>query len=149
MKSPAVLRRSPTSAAIRAAVAVMLGLGAALAGEGPAPAHFSEPQIIEMSGRLIAREKNLVGIDVTDEELSALVKGFRAGVSDRPSPYDLRTIYPDIERVARARREEITRRIEQRNEADARKFFDTLKNNTNVVALANGVCLEVLAPGAG
>src|SRR5690242_5120846 len=101
------------------------------AGATPVPA-FTEPQIIETWGWAIARQQDVAGIEINETELAALVKGFSANLSGRPAPYDLRKIFPDVERLAKARREKIVRATIQRNEAKAAAFFNDLKQNPKV-----------------
>ena len=92
--------------------AFILGCSAGLAGQGTnnpvipasAPA-FTEPQIIETWGWIIARQKDVAGIEISDAELAAFVKGFSANLSGQPAPYDLRKIFPDVERLTKAQRE--------------------------------------------
>jgi FKBP-type peptidyl-prolyl cis-trans isomerase len=131
----------------------MLGVATLLAEDKAVPIapsiRFTEPEIIQSWGWLIAREKGLAGIEINAEEISRFLTGFADGVSHRPSPYDLPKIYPDVERLAKARREKITRAIEGRNEIAARKFFEELQKNTNVLALSGGVRCEIVKPGSG
>ena len=136
-------------------LALILGIGVAAAQTnppaGPPPASgFTDRQLIGSWGWIIAREKNLAGIEISPAELAAFLKGFADNLNGRPAPYDLQKIYPDIEPLARVRREKIVRAIEQKNEAKAKAFFNELKRNTNYTSLAaGGVGYEILKPGSG
>jgi FKBP-type peptidyl-prolyl cis-trans isomerase len=118
------------------------------AGAIPGPA-FTEPQIIETWGWAIAQQQDVAGIEINKAELAALVKGFSANLSGRPAPYDLRKIFPDVERLAKARREKIVHATIQRNEAKATSFFNDLKQNPKVFDLSDGVRYEIVKPGSG
>ncbi len=113
-----------------------------------APA-FSDRQVLESWGWIIAREKNIAGIEISPAELAAFLKGFSANLNGRPAPQDLQKIYWDIETLATARREKVVRATERKNEAAARTFFNGLKRNTNYIELAGGTGYEPVQPGNG
>jgi FKBP-type peptidyl-prolyl cis-trans isomerase len=113
------------------------------------PSAFTESQLIEAWGWIIARENGLIGIEVTPDELAIFLKGFEAGIQKLPSPYDFHKINPDVQKLAKARREKIMRAVERKNETVAKVFFAGLKIKTNVVELSNGICCEILRSGAG
>ena len=116
----------------------------------PAPAPvFTDSQIIETWGWILAREKDVAGIEISEAELDIFLKGFNAGLKGRPAPYDPQKIYPDVERLGRTRREKLMRATEERNAAEARAFFNELKQNTNVVGLPDGLHYEIVRPGTG
>jgi FKBP-type peptidyl-prolyl cis-trans isomerase len=131
-----------------------LGLGASLAaGEtnaaAPATAAFTDQQIIETWGWVMARNQNVAGIEISNPELAALLQGFAANAKGRPAPQDLQKIYPDVERMMKARREKVVRALEQTNEAAAKVFFAGLKKNPKVLDLTGGTRFEILKPGHG
>ena len=137
--------------------AFILGCGAGFADQqtsdtAAVPAHapaFTEPQIIEAWGWVIAQSKDVAGIEINETELAAFQKGFSANLSGRPAPYDLRKIFPDVERLAKARRGKIVHATIQRNEANAQAFFNKLKQDPNVLDLTDGVRYEIIKPGNG
>jgi FKBP-type peptidyl-prolyl cis-trans isomerase len=55
----------------------------------------------------------------------------------------------DLDRLCRARRAKLVRAIEKENEAVAGRFFNELKQNTNVVVLPDGLRYEIVKPGSG
>ena len=119
--------------------------------EAPAPAtnNFTGLQIIESWGWIIAQEKNLAGIEISGAERQLFLKGFSEGVKNEPAPCDLQKSFAEVEKLAKARREKITRAIIQKNEAAANLFFAVLKTNANVVTLPGGVFCEILKPSDG
>jgi len=106
-------------------------------------------QIVETWGWLIAQEKQVAGIEINSDELSAFLKGFSDGLNDRTAPYNLQKIYWDIDALAKVRREKVERAIERRNETRGKTFFTELKTNTNVVELPVGAYCEIIRPGNG
>ena len=114
----------------------------------PAPV-FTDSQVIEAWGWLIAQEKNLAGIEISNAELDAFLKGVAAGFKGQSAAYDLDKIFPDVERVARARREKVVRAITERNQAEAKTFLAGIEKDTNVVKLPSGLRYQIIKPGSG
>ena len=112
-------------------------------------AGFTDRQIIESWGWIIAREKNLAGIEISEAEREVFLKGFSAGIKNQPVPCDSEEAFSDVEKLAKVRREKVTRAITQKNEAAAELFFAALKTNANVIKLPDGVCCEILKLGDG
>jgi FKBP-type peptidyl-prolyl cis-trans isomerase len=110
---------------------------------------FTEPQIVETWGWMIAQDKGVAGIEISQAELPIFLRGFAANLNHRPAPADLREIFPNLQQLARARREKMVQATIRNNEAEAKAFFTRLRKNTNVVELPNGLCYEILKPGTG
>ena len=104
---------------------------------------FNNQQIIETWGWIIAQEKRVAEIEISEAELSAFLKGVAAGFKGQSVSYDLEKIYPDVERMAKARREKLVRAITEKNQAEAKTFFTELDKNTNVVKLPSGIRYEI------
>jgi FKBP-type peptidyl-prolyl cis-trans isomerase len=115
----------------------------------PSPAAFTDKQLIESWGWIIARQEGIAGIELNRSELASWLKGFSAGIHGQAAPGDLTKAAPDLERLAEARRAKLVRAIEKKNEAEAKKFFSELKRNTNIVVLPGGVRYEIIKPGSG
>jgi FKBP-type peptidyl-prolyl cis-trans isomerase len=114
-----------------------------------APSDFSDQQLIEVWGWVIAQEKGLAGIELSKTELLIFLKGFVTHLNKGPAPGDLREMFFNLQQLARARREKQVQATLRKNEAEAKAFFTLLKHNTNVVELTNGLCYEILKPGNG
>jgi FKBP-type peptidyl-prolyl cis-trans isomerase len=110
---------------------------------------FSEQQIIETWGWIIAQERGVDRIEISEPELAAFLKGVAEGFKGGPAPYLYGKIMPDVERVAKARREKVVRAITEKNQAEAKTFFAELDKNTNVVKLPNGLRYQIVRPGTG
>ncbi len=134
----------------------ILGCGTGFAGQetnrpavpAKVPA-FTDQQILETWGWVMAQQQDVAGIEITKPELAVFLKGFSDNLSGRPAPDDRQKIFPDVERLARARREKLVRATVQTNEAKAKAFFDALKQNPKVVGLTNGIQYEIIQPGTG
>jgi len=114
-----------------------------------APAGFDNQPIIETWGWIIAQDKKVAQIEVNDVELSAFLKGVAAGFRGQSIPYDTGKIFPDVERMAKARREKVVRAITEKNTAEAREFFAGMEKNTNTVRLPDGLRYLITKPGSG
>jgi FKBP-type peptidyl-prolyl cis-trans isomerase len=110
---------------------------------------FTNRQVIETWGWIIAHDKNAAGIEISPAELDAFSQGFAANARGQPAPYDLDKIYWDIETLVKTRQEKAVRAVERKNEAVAKGFFADLKKNTNLFDLSDGVRYEILKPGNG
>jgi len=113
------------------------------------PSSFTDPQILQTWGWIIAHQKDIAGIEISPAELAIFLKGFSANLKNQPPPYDLQKAYPDVERLAKARREKLVSAIIRENASQARNFFHDLKQNTNIAELPDGLCYETLKPGGG
>ena len=113
------------------------------------PAGFTDQQLIETWGWIVAQQEDIAGIMINRSELASWLKGFSAGVHGQTSPCDLAMAAPDLDRLGQARRAKLVRAVEKANEAGARKFFNELKQNTNVVVLPGGLRYEIIKPGNG
>ncbi len=113
------------------------------------PAGFTDQQLIETWGWIVAQQEGIAGIEINRSELASWLKGFSAGVHGQASPCDLVKAAPDLDRLGQARRAKLMRAVEKANEAGARKFFNELKKNTNVVVLPGGLRYEIIKPGSG
>lgn len=113
------------------------------------PAGFTDQQLIETWGWIVAQQEGVAGIEINRSELDSWLKGFSAGIHGQASSCDLATAASDLDRLCQARRAKLVRAVEKANEAVARKFFDELKKNTNVVVLPGGLRYEIIKPGSG
>jgi FKBP-type peptidyl-prolyl cis-trans isomerase len=110
---------------------------------------FSEQQILETWGWIIAQKRGVDHIELSDAQLSTFLKGVAEGFKGVPCPYEYGKIMPDVERMAKARREKVMRAITDKNRAEAKTFFTELDRNTNVVKLPSGLRYQIIRPGTG
>jgi FKBP-type peptidyl-prolyl cis-trans isomerase len=110
---------------------------------------FSQQQIIETWGWILARERGVDKIEISEAELSTFLKGVAEGFKGGPCPYHYAKIMPDVEKLAKARREKVVRAIAEKNRAAAKIFFTELDKNTNVFRLPDGLRYQIIRPGTG
>jgi FKBP-type peptidyl-prolyl cis-trans isomerase len=110
---------------------------------------FTSLQLIETWGWVIAQEKGLAGIEISQAEISIFLKGLVANLNNGPAPCDLREAFANLQHLIRARHAKLVQAAIRRNESEAKAFFTLLKQNTNAIELPNGLCYEVLKSGNG
>jgi FKBP-type peptidyl-prolyl cis-trans isomerase/Tfp pilus assembly protein PilF len=110
---------------------------------------FTDRELIESWGWIVAQQENLAGIEISPSERTSFLQGFSSSIHGRSSPCDLWQASPDLERLGKARREKLFRAIERRNESEADAFFAGLKSNTNAAGIADGLYAEILQAGSG
>ncbi len=109
---------------------------------------FSRGQILENWGWVLAHQKKLDGVELSDAERKLFLDGFIAGVSNGPAPAELQKIYTEVEQLGRARREKRTQAITKRNEAAAAVYLERLKTNAALTELPGQVWCQILRRGA-
>lgn len=103
--------------------------------------------ILEVWGRVIARETDAVWFGLAEDERNALVKGLMGGAQRRPPPHDLDRIYTDVGAFVEARRALVRMRIRAENLAAAPAYFEALRKRDGVFTRPSGLCYEILRPG--
>ncbi len=109
----------------------------------------ADGKTFEAYGWMLVQEKNLAGIDFNAPERELFLAGFLAGSRNQSAPFDLAKIYPEIDRVAVARRQKLVEATRHKNRAESDAFFQQLSGNTNVIPLNDGVACEILKKGDG
>ncbi len=131
-----------------AAVAAPAAPAPAVAPAAPAPT-FTEAQIIEMYGWILGKQRGLYELGFSPEQTGLIIKGMTAAAAGRPAPYTVEQIIPQVDAYMQKRQDAYLTRLRDQNVAEAKAFFEKLKENKNVVALADGLRYEVVKPGAG
>ncbi len=121
---------------------------AAPAPAAPAPA-FTQVQLVEEVGWLVAKRGSLTELQFTPAEVAALVKGFDAAMNGKESPYDIQKIESDLNTFMQAKQVAYMARMKEQSLAQARNFFTILKANKAVVELPSGLRYEVVKAGNG
>ena len=120
-------------------------------GAGMSATHepFTDGKILEAYGWTLAQERKIAGLEANDAEIKLFTDGFQSGLGNRPAPAELRSIYPEIERVAKARRQKLVEAVKAKNRAAAAAFFQSFQGNTNLVIQSDGNRFEILKTGQG
>jgi FKBP-type peptidyl-prolyl cis-trans isomerase len=111
--------------------------------------NFSESQIIETWGWILARQAKVDHSEISDAELPDFLKGVAEGFKATPCPYFYTQIRPDVDILAKARREKFVSTVIARNQAIASDMCAELDKNPNVVKLSAGLRYQILKAGDG
>jgi FKBP-type peptidyl-prolyl cis-trans isomerase len=115
----------------------------------PEPAGFSETQIIETWGWLLAQELGVAHVELNADERVRFIAGLTAALDRRAEDFGDAKIYDAVARLVAGRRESRQRAIREKRLAENAAFFEKLKQDPAVVALPSGLCYEIVRPGEG
>jgi FKBP-type peptidyl-prolyl cis-trans isomerase len=115
----------------------------------PPPSGFTDAQIIETWGWVLASETHAARFGLSQSDLSALAEGLAAGIKDQPAPYDLERISPRVEQFVNDHLNQAREAFKRKQLADREALFARLKQDTNVISLPGGLRYEILKPGQG
>jgi FKBP-type peptidyl-prolyl cis-trans isomerase len=124
------------------------GGNAPLVAPAPAPS-YTEPQILETFGWFVGQRLGLAQRGFSKEQTDAIVKGLLAAAAGKEAPYELDKIGPQMDALMQKKQEAFLAKVRLQNLGEAKAFFDKLKDNKNVVELADGLRYEVVLPGTG
>src|SRR5215475_10583083 len=108
------------------------------------PPASSNPQMAAALGQLLARNDHVNGMDISDAEMAALMKGFAEGCRNEKLAFASSAMFADVRALAAMRQEKVFRAIEQDNAA-AERFLRQWKAGGGVTALSNGVCIKIFS----
>ncbi|MGA2446041.1 MAG: FKBP-type peptidyl-prolyl cis-trans isomerase [Opitutaceae bacterium] len=121
---------------------------APLVAPAPVPS-FTEPQILETFGWFVGQRLGLAQLEFSKEQTDAVVKGLLAAAAGKAAPYELDKIGPQMDALMQKKQEAFLAKVRLQNLGESKTFFDKLKDNKNVVELADGLRYEVVLPGTG
>ena len=114
------------------------------------PAHqFSESQILQTWGWMLAHQRNVNDIEISDTELATFLKGVSEGYRGQPCPYFYFRIIPDVKKLAKTRRAKYVQAVTDQHRAEAQAFFAQLDQDPSVVKLPSGLRYKIIRPGSG
>jgi FKBP-type peptidyl-prolyl cis-trans isomerase len=114
----------------------------------PAPS-FTETQILEAFGWFVGQRLGLAQLEFSKEQTDAVVKGLVSAAAGKAAPYELEKIGPQMDAFMQKKQEGFLTKLRSQNMGEAKAFFDKLKDNKNIVELADGLRYEVVQPGTG
>jgi FKBP-type peptidyl-prolyl cis-trans isomerase len=117
--------------------------------EPPPPSGYTDLQIIETWGRDIALKSRADKYQLNSTELDSLLEGLSAGIRGTPPPLELKQVSATVNQFLAERRERVRLQILRQRTEEMNALFATLKHNTNVVELPDGLRYEILKPGSG
>lgn len=112
---------------------------------------YTEGQIMEAYGWLLAMEKGLRELEFTPANVEAIAKGMSAAVQGKDLSYDGKQMSEQLRAALAKKQQVLLEKIRNANLANTAEFFTKLKENKNVKELSgsNGLRYEVVKEGKG
>ncbi len=115
----------------------------------PEPAGFSETQIIETWGWLLAQERGVARVELSMDERTHFITGLMGALEKRAADFDEAKLYDSVTRFVAGRQEVRQKMIREKRLAENAVFFARLRADPEVVSLPSGLCYAVVRPGEG
>jgi FKBP-type peptidyl-prolyl cis-trans isomerase len=127
---------------------------AATPAAAPAPAApavtFTEAQMMEVFGYMLAVRNNLGDLEFTPANVEAIAKGMTMAVQGKQPSYDAQQIGPQLQELLKKRQDALLLKVRNANLSAAAGFFTQLeKENKNVKQFPSGLRYEVVTEGKG
>lgn len=113
----------------------------------PAAPAFTDQQLTEEVGWVVAQRVGLTQLEFTPAETEALMKGFAAGVTGKEAPYDLQKAGPEVEAFMQRKQATYLAKMKEQSQTQSTAFFAKLQENKNVVTTPSGLRYEIINPG--
>ena len=112
---------------------------------------YTEAQIMEAYGWLLAARNNMAELEFTPAQIEAMAKGMTAAATGKSLSYDGQQMGPQLQAMLQKKQQVFLGKLRAANQADTATYFTKLKENKNVKELAgsNGLRYEVLKEGRG
>ena len=110
---------------------------------------LSEPQILEMYGWLVGKELGLAELGFGKDQIDAVVKGLLSAAAGKEPLCDPDKAVPQVKDWMQKKQDVFLGKVRDQNLAEAKAFFEKLKENKNVVELPSGLRYEIVQEGKG
>ena len=126
------------------------GANAAPAAAQP-PATFTEAQLAEEFGWIMAKRTGVGDLEFTPDETAGLLKGIGGAMSGAANPpYDPQVIGPQMEAFMQKKQAAYLAKLKQASVVQSEAFFANLdKDHPNVIKTPSGLRYEIIQPGEG
>ncbi len=114
----------------------------------PAPT-FTEPQMLEMFGWLMANRFGVNQLELTPAELEVVKKGINAGMADAASPFDVNKIGPEMQKFLMGKNEAYRAKAGAKAKIESEAYFAKIKALPGVQTTPSGLYYVVVQPGTG
>jgi FKBP-type peptidyl-prolyl cis-trans isomerase len=111
-----------------------------------APA-FTEAQLSEEVGWVVAQRVGLTQAQFSPAEIDSILKGLTEALSGKESPFDLQKAGPEMAAFMEKKQAAFLAKAKEKSVAEAAGFFAKLQENKNVVTTASGLRYEIVQPG--
>ncbi len=108
---------------------------------------YSELQLLETWGWLLAEQFNLGNLEITQGEVDAISRGIAKHVEGVQAPTDLRFSVGQMQVYFSEREKRVAQRQREYGRLAEQEFFDTIIGQPGIQGLATGLHFEILEPG--
>ena len=115
----------------------------------PPPAGFSDEEILETWGWILAQERGVMQASLDEASLKALVRGLNAALAGEVAALDEKAFRPQVAGFVAGRRRAFEAETRRAREAENAAYFEKIAAGPGVVRLPSGLCYEILRPGEG
>lgn len=110
---------------------------------------FSQSQLMEVYGLMLALRSNMPDLEFTAADVDAIAKGMKMALAQEKPAYDMQAIGPQFQEMMTQKQQVLLGKIHDQNVADSTTFFAKLKENKAVQILPSGLGIEVLKAATG
>ncbi|HXT11293.1 MAG TPA: FKBP-type peptidyl-prolyl cis-trans isomerase [Candidatus Angelobacter sp.] len=115
----------------------------------PGKSGYDTAQVMEAWGWDTARRSRLNQYRLNTDEIALVAQGLAAAMKAEKTPEDVEAMYPQVGQFVRRRRDEARMDALRKRRAEMETLFASLRGNTNVVELPDGLRYEILKRGTG
>lgn len=113
----------------------------------PVEKKFSEEELLETWGWLLAERFNLKSFDFNAREMERIFEGMGSHVRGEPAPVEVRESMMQMQQYFTEREERMLQKTLRENRAKEQAFFDDLFGLPGVQSLGSGLYYQILEPG--
>ncbi len=110
---------------------------------------FTQAQLMEAFGLILALQKNLADLEFTAADVDSIAQGMKMVIAQEKPAYDVQAIGPQLQEFLGQRQQVLLGKIHDQNIAMGTAFFAKLKDNKSVQILPSGLGIEVIKAASG
>lgn len=122
---------------------------AALVAPAAPAVKFTQAQLMEVYGFMLAMRMNLPDLEFTATDVDSMTKGIKMALSREEPPYDAKALSPQLQELVGQKQQALTAKIRNANMAEGTAFFAKLKENKAVQFTSSGLGFEVMKSASG
>jgi FKBP-type peptidyl-prolyl cis-trans isomerase len=120
------------------------------AAQAAAPAGtFSNLQIAEEAGWVMAKQTGVAELGFNQAEIDAFMKGFAGAIGGGKPPYDFKTIMPQLDSFMQRKQASYLQQLREQNIASSNALFAKVRQDKDVITLPSGLSYKIIATGYG
>lgn len=110
---------------------------------------FTQSQLMEVYGFMLAMRMNLPDLEFTAADVDSMADGIKMALARKEPPYDAKALSPQLQEFIGGKQQALLTKIRNANIAEGTAFFTKLKTNKAVQFLPSGLGYEVIKAATG